>query len=216
MTTDDAFHLAHFEALYAGNDDPWNVRGAWYERRKRALLLAGLGKPRYRSAFEPGCGNGELTAALAPRCERLLACDGAAGAVAAATRRLRDVPDCTVRVEQRVLPGAWPDGWAEGEPDHAGFDLVVISELAYYFDLCAVESMLGAARRSLAADGELVMCHYLPDFDDRTSRTDAIHRLAAGLPGLVRTLRHEDGDFLLEAWRAASPDGAASLKGAAP
>ena len=53
---------AHFEALYAADEDPWAVRAAWYERRKRAVLLACLGKERYRSAFEPGCGNGEMSA----------------------------------------------------------------------------------------------------------------------------------------------------------
>jgi SAM-dependent methyltransferase len=209
MTIEHSAHLAHFEALYDGSDDPWNVRGAWYEQRKRALLLACLGKPRYRSVFEPGCGNGELSAALARRCGRLLACDGAAGAVAAATRRLRDMrdeaPACDVRIEQRRLPDAWPDG--------DRFDLVVVSELAYYFDVASVERMLGAAQRALDDDGELVMCHYLPGFDDRVTATGTVHRIADTMPGLARTLHHEDGDFLLQAWRPARPGRAG---GAAP
>ena len=193
----------HFEALYAASDDPWQVRERWYERRKRALLLACLGKPRYRSAFEPGCGNGELTAALAPRCERLLACDGAASAIAAARRRLPgQAPG--LRIERRSLPAEWPAG--------ERFDLIVVSELGYYFDGAAQESMLALARANLGADGELVLCHWLHPFGDRVTSTAELHARAAALPGMVRTVRHEDPDFLLEAWRPAS---AAAGQGAA-
>ena len=182
----------HFEALYAASDDPWNVRERWYEQRKRALLLACLGKPRYRSAFEPGCGNGEMTAALAPRCDQLLACDGAASAVAAARRRLGESPART-RIEQRSLPSDWPAA--------ERFDLIVMSELGYYFDGAAIDAILAMAHANLDADGELVLCHWLHDFDDRLTSTAALHARAAALPGLVRTVHHQERDFLLEAWR---------------
>lgn len=182
----------HFEALYAASDDPWQVRERWYEQRKRALLLACLGKPRYRSAFEPGCGNGEMTAALAPRCDRLLACDGAASAVAAAHHRLGDNAAHT-RIEQRSLPSDWPAG--------ERFDLIVMSELGYYFDGAALDAILAMAHANLDEDGELVLCHWLHDFDDRVTPTAALHARAAALPGLVRTVRHQEPDFLLEAWR---------------
>lgn len=191
----------HFEALYAASDDPWQVRERWYEQRKRAIVLACLGQPRYRSAFEPGCGNGEMTAALAPRCERLLACDGSAGAVAAARRRATGAAG--LRIEQRSLPEQWPAG--------ERFDLVLISELGYYFDEAAVDTLLAMTRANLAEDGELVMCHWLHDFDDRAMPTAALHARAAALPGMVRTLRHRDRDFLLEAWQAApAANGAAA------
>ncbi len=34
---------------------------AGIERRKRALTLAVLTRPRYAAIFEPGCANGELS-----------------------------------------------------------------------------------------------------------------------------------------------------------
>ncbi|WP_306397612.1 methyltransferase domain-containing protein [Telluria beijingensis] len=187
----DADRLRHFEALYSASDDPWDVRGAWYEQRKRALVLASLARPRYRSAFEPGCGNGEMSAALALRCESLVACDGAASAVDAARRRLADARN--VRVEQRRLPHDWPRTET--------FDLVVVSELAYYFGLADVGALLAAAASCLAPGGELLMCHYLGDFDDRASATDAVHGAAHATPGLAPLLRHRDERFLLETWR---------------
>ena len=184
---------AHFESLYAADEDPWDVRTTWYERRKRAILLASLGQARYRSAFEPGCGNGEMSAALAARCERLLACDGAASAVAAARRRLHGTASQAVRIEQRSLPAQWPTD--------ERFDLVVISELAYYFDAAVLQDLLARTHAMLDPGGELVMCHYLRDFDDRVSATADAHALAGRLPGMVRTVRHLDQDFLLETWQ---------------
>ena len=200
--SDDPRRQGHFEALYAANDDPWRVREAWYERRKRAILLAALGKERYRSVFEPGCGNGDLSAALAQRCARLLASDGAPSAVAAAQRRLAGVEDCAVRVELRSLPSGWPRG--------ERFDLVVVSELAYYFDAAAWQHMLAQAAANLDEDGELVMCHYLHDFDDRAAATAAVHGAAQATPGLRRFLHHRERDFLLEGWRRAGADGEAA------
>lgn len=183
----------HFEALYAGDDDPWQVRVRWYERRKRNLLLACLDRPRYASVFEPGCGNGEMSAALAGRCDRLLACDGAASAVAAARRRLAALDhQGIVCVEQRRLPAKWPAGQA--------FDLIVISELAYYFDAAAIAALANAAAASLVDGGVLVLCHWRHDFIDRASTTDAAHAAFAGAPLLRRLLHHCEDDFLLESF----------------
>jgi len=185
--------LAHFETLYAQSDDPWDVRCAWYEQRKRAILLASLGKPCYRSAFEPGCGNGEMSVALAARCESLLACDGAASALDAARRRVPDAAARGIHFETRRLPADWP-------LDDT-FDLIVLSELLYYFDEDAIASMLARAAANLAPDGELVLCHYLHDFDDRITLTATVHAIADALPGLRRSLHHRDEAFVLDVWR---------------
>ena len=80
MSVDDRY----FDGLFAGNDDPWAFRQRWYEQRKRAMTLAALPRPHYRAIFEPGCANGELSAELASRCDRLLCCDTAAAAVSLA------------------------------------------------------------------------------------------------------------------------------------
>lgn len=183
----------HFEALYAADEDPWRVRAAWYEQRKSAIVLASLPKARYHSAFEPGCGNGEMSALLAARCDRLLACDGATSAVAAARRHLRGTAPPAVRIEERRFPGQWPSG--------ERFDLVVISELAYYFDVPTLRDLLMRTHAMLDDGGALAMCHYLHDFDDRVSSTADAHALAGQLPGMVRSVRHLDQDFLLEVWQ---------------
>ena len=96
----------YFDQLFAENDDPWAFRQRWYERRKRALTLAVLTRPRYAAIFEPGCANGELSFELAPRCDRLLCCDTAAAAVSLARSRLLGFPHA--EVQQSRLPEQWP------------------------------------------------------------------------------------------------------------
>ena len=51
----------YFARLYSESDDPWRISLGWYERRKRALLMASLPHERFSVVFEPGCSNGELT-----------------------------------------------------------------------------------------------------------------------------------------------------------
>jgi SAM-dependent methyltransferase len=183
----------HFEALYADSDDPWRVRDSWYEQRKRALLLAALDRPRYSNAFEPGCGNGEMSVALAARCDTLLACDGSASAVAAARRCTSGIAGCAIQIDQRRLPEQWPADQS--------FDLIVISELAYYFDTAGVAALAAAAHASLSEGGLLVLCHWRPDFADRASPTAQVHAAFAASPLLRRRVHHLDEAFLLESWQ---------------
>ncbi len=192
MTQPAASPLVHFEALYAASDDPWQVRASWYERRKRELLLASLDRDRYGKVFEPGCGNGEMSASLARRCDALLACDGAASAVAAAVKRVGQVAGCEIRIEQRSLPAGWPRG--------ENFDLIVISELAYYFDAADVNTMAEAVQSTLTDGGLVILCDSRHHFADRVTSTEDVHAAFDKLPQLRRRLRHLEDDFLLEAW----------------
>lgn len=183
----------YFEQLYQDRADPWRVRSSWYEQRKRAVLLAALRQESYRSAFEPGCGTGELTAALAPRCASVLACDIAPRAIALASARTAAWPH--VQVQALSLPAQWPAGTRDT------YDLIVVSELAYYLEAADLARFVRLCVASLAPAGELVVCHWRHDFHDRLHSTDTIHAAYDGQPTLARVGRHEDPDFLLQAWR---------------
>ncbi|WP_295999473.1 SAM-dependent methyltransferase [Rugamonas sp.] len=183
---------AHFQQLYRDDADPWQVRQRWYEQRKRALLLASLPQARYRNAYEPGCGNGALTAELAPRCERLLASDGAAEAVLLTRGQLAGARHVTVRQQQ--LPADWP-------PRGSGpFDLIVISELAYYLDGAALARLVDCCVADLAPGGTIVLCHWRRPFKDRVLAPARVHGGFDAQPALHRLLRHEEEDFLLDVW----------------
>lgn len=177
----------YFEAMYAADADPWGFDERWYERRKHALTVAALPRPRYRAAFEPGCSIGTLTELLAPRCERLLAVDVAERAVAAARARLAGAGHVDVR--RMAVPDRWPDG---------PFDLVVLSEVGYYQDGPGLDRLLERAVAGLEPGGDLVAVHWRHPVADYPLSGDAVHARLADRPGLTRTCRHVEADFLLE------------------
>ncbi|WP_409932426.1 SAM-dependent methyltransferase [Paraburkholderia sp. BCC1886] len=181
----------YIDELYKQSDDPWKLRDGWYESRKRSLTLALLPRPRYRNAFEPGCANGELTAGLAPRCEALLAADLHERAVLAARERLADQPH--VRVEQRTVPHEWPT-------DAGPFDLIVISEFAYYLDGTDLETLAARISASLTSDGTLLACHWRRPFAEALESADTAHALFDTRCGLTRLAHHDEADLLIDVW----------------
>lgn len=185
----------HFERLYRADPDPWRVASAWYERRKRALLLATLGRQHYRHAFEPGCGTGALTQCLAERCARVSAVDVAPAAAEHCRARFAGEGGDRVQVLVLDLPRQWP------ATPPGGFDLIVLSEVAYYLDDDALGLFLRHVDASLANDGEIVACHWRSAFDDRLQPTGALHAAIGALPGLVCKVHHEEDEFCLDAWR---------------
>ena len=187
----DADPRRHFDELFARSDDPWLFRERWYESRKRALTLACLPRARYASGYEPGCANGELSAALAERCNRLLISDGAAAAVALAQRRVAGLPQ--VRVVQAWVPDDWPD---------ERFDLVVISELAYYLDAQALTGLAARARASLESGGDIVACHWRHAIAGCRLDGDAVHEVLAETLRLPRVWSLADPDFRIDIWSA--------------
>ena len=165
------------------------LRERWYERRKRALTLAMLPDERYARAYEPGCATGELSAALASRCDALLAADLNPDAVELARRRVARLGN--VQVEQRAIPDDWPDG---------RFDLLVVSELPTISTKASCRGFVGAspnrshrAGRSSRVTG-----------GNRSQRWphsgDFVHdELNATLP-FARLSHYRDEDMVLDVW----------------
>ncbi|WP_431262367.1 class I SAM-dependent DNA methyltransferase [Roseateles chitinivorans] len=195
-TASSATLADHFETLFSQDPDPWGYRTRWYERRKRAQLLASLPSERYANAFEPACANGELSAELAARCDRLLCTDVSAAAVAHARDRLAALTH--VAVQNTSIPAAWPDG---------RFDLIVLSEIGYYLDDRALRDTIERAAASLTDGGTLIASHWRHPEGDYLRSGDEVHRLMATAFqehfAWSRLLRHEEEDFLVEVW---SPD----------
>jgi SAM-dependent methyltransferase len=188
-TTPVTLGAGYFDGMYQAAADPWGFEDRWYERRKYAISLALLPAERYRAACEPGCSIGVLTRLLAPRCGTLLSCDLAAAAVTAAAERTRDMPQ--VRVEQREIPAQWPPG---------RFDLIVLSEILYYFGDRDLEQVLKHAAASLEPDGTLLAVHWRHPVAEYPRTGDDVHRALAAHPGLGRLAVHAEPDFLAEVY----------------
>ena len=178
-----------FDRMFQGDTDPWRFKTRWYESRKRALTLACLPSARYAYGFEPGCANGELSAALAERCDRLLCSDGSLLAVHAARERLEGMSH--VEVRQLWLPGEWPE---------LAFDLIVISELAYYLNAAQLDAMAASAMRSLSANGTLLACHWRHPIQGCELRGDEVHARLTRSLSMPHLSSHVESDFRLDVW----------------
>jgi SAM-dependent methyltransferase len=185
----------YFRARYADSPDPYGLADRWYEARKYAVTAALLPRPRYGTAFEPGCSIGVLTLRLAARCDRLLACDAVPDAVASARARTAGLPG--VQVQQRVIPDGWPP---------QSFDLIVFSELLYYFDDADLEQVLSLAASSLRADGQLLAVHWRHPAPDHPRSGDEVHQVLAARPELAGLARYRDPDFTAEVYARADGD----------
>jgi SAM-dependent methyltransferase len=178
-----------FEQLYRADQDPWSFGTSWYEQRRYDVTVACLPAARYRSAFEPGCAIGELTRRLAARCDSVTALDAAPTAVALARERCRGLPNVEIGVGE--LPDDWPAG---------GFDLVMLSELGYYFELDALADLRDRAIGSLEAAGTLMAVHWRGASDVHVLSGDAVHRCLAEGQGLQHLAHYQEDDFLLDVW----------------
>ncbi|NUU04213.1 SAM-dependent methyltransferase [Herbaspirillum robiniae] len=183
----------HFRSLYATSADPWHTADSWYEQRKLSILLAVLPKSRFSSVYEPGCGNGALTLALAGRCERLLASDFCDEAVRLTKERVS--AHYHVQISRESLPEQWPSG---GEP---AFELIVLSELCYYLDHEQLRLTVSLSVGSLLPLGHLLACHWKRPFDDRQKDTAAIHTSFAAHAELRACAHYEDEEFRLDLWQ---------------
>lgn len=178
-----------FDALFRDSDDPWRFRTRWYEARKRALTLACLPAARYAHGFEPGCANGELSAALAPRCDRLLVSDVSQRAVDLAQTRVAAFAH--VQVVQAQLPRDWPVDT---------FDLIVISELGYFVDAHRLDVLADRTRATLRVGGTVLACHWRRPIEGCALDGDAVHARLSQRLGLNVLTELKEADFVLHVW----------------
>jgi predicted TPR repeat methyltransferase len=171
----------YFEGLYAESGDPWGFETSEYEQNKYATTLAVLGERNFRRALEAGASIGVFTGMLADRCDELLAVDVSERAVAAARRRLSGRRH--VRVERRTLPEEMPDG---------PFDLIVASEVLYYFPREEMLAVLQAFERELARGGALLAVHWRRETRTYPLQGDEVHELVA------QNTRLEIGETIIE------------------
>ena len=157
---------AAFEAKYRRTGDPWDFAGSRYERDRYELTLRSLMRTRYRRAFEPACSIGVLTAALAERCDEVLAIDIAPSAVVMARERCAIFPRVTISCADLAAQ------CAEGP-----FDLIVFSELGYYFEEAQLTRIADSLSATLEAGGELIGVHWLGTSEDHLLHGDQVHAI---------------------------------------
>ncbi|MGW4248483.1 class I SAM-dependent DNA methyltransferase [Nocardia sp. NPDC004722] len=188
----------YFEDLYAADPDPWKFATRWYEHRKRALTMAALPHPRYRAAFEPGCGPGFLTQELAARCDRVLATDVVDQPLRTARARLRGLAvGDNVEFRRWALGDEWP---AER------FDLIVLSEVGYYLFPADLQTAIDESVDHLDTGAALVCVHWRHPVSDYPLTGDQVHTLIGAHPRLTSAVHYTDKDFVLDIYGRAGDD----------
>ncbi len=177
----------YFEDLYAADEDPWRFTTSAYERDKYDHTMAALEGRRFARGLEFGCSIGVLTERLAGVCEELVAVDVSERAVASARERLagRD----GVEVERRSLPEETPDG---------PFDLIVCSEVLYYFDAELLSVVLNELGARLVAGGSLLAVHWRPQTRTYPLQGDEAHELLRLRPGFELGFSEHTEHYLLD------------------
>ena len=164
---------AHFDLLFSAEEDPWNYRSSWPERRRLDLLVAMLPQEHYDSIFEPACANGSLTARLAARSARVVAWDSSLNALAHAQRHV--APYSHVELANKSVPEKWP-----GTP----FDLVVLSDFLYYLPEENIIDVANLSAQTIVPGGSIVACHWRwVAHDFRVAGGDAVHAMLTDVIG---------------------------------
>jgi len=162
-----------FESLYRADPDPWNFAGDPYERERFAATLEAVGPGPFRRVLEPGCSTGEITCLLAGRSEAVVAMDIAPSAVARARTRCQGLVH--VEIRHTGLPAA-----IEGT-----FDLVVFSEIGYYFQAGPLADVVDALVERLDIGGRFVSVHWTGTSADHVLTGEEVQRIVAARPGLA-------------------------------
>ncbi len=181
-----------FEARYVAEEDPWAFATSQYEDARYRAIIGELGAGRFANAYEPACSVGVLTERLAERCDRLLGVDVSTTAVGRASARCAEHEGVKVRV------GSITD------PPPPDLDLVVMSEVGYYFAVAELDRIIDSLAEALRPGALLVACHWRGHSDHHRLHGTEVHaRLENQLDERLqhRTHRVEPG-YLLDSWVA--------------
>lgn len=182
----------YFDALYAINPDPWGFEIRAYEQEKYTATLSALPKKRFASCLEVGCSIGVLTERLGSRCDKVLGIDIAEAALEQARLRCRGVP--TIYFDRSELPIRAPDG---------PFDLIVLSEVLYYFDEVEINAIARQISKQTSSDTIFVLVHWLgPTPDYPLTGETATAAFEAAMPTLRAVYRRRTPQYRIDVFDA--------------
>jgi predicted TPR repeat methyltransferase len=182
-----------FERKYRADADPWDFATSPYEQQRYETILRAIDHRRYRRALEPGCSVGVLTSRLASFCDEVEAFDIAPSAAAAAREQCRGLTNvhlsCAGLSEDRI----------DGQ-----FDLIVLSEIGYYFEVAELRRIASILASRLLPSGVIVAAHWLGTSSDHVLTGDAVHdelRSIFEQAGVVLELAERYSAFRMDRWK---------------
>lgn len=178
-----------FEQIYRKKPDPWSFASSEYELGRYRTIISALNTKRHARAFEPGCSIGILTALLSSICDSVEAIDVSP----TAAERAREY--CKNQANVNIACGALPKDIPNGS-----FDLIVFSEIGYYFDRGQLEKLGYALVSKLTPVGILLATHWLGESSDHVMSGAEVHEVLASLQGLTHSYGERHAEFRLDRW----------------
>ncbi len=172
--------------------DPWEFGSTPNEVARHEHLAALLDGEPSEFALEIGCSTGHLTRRLAGHTSMLLAVDTSSAAIDVARRTCNGVTGLELRVAHV------PDELTERDRD---VDLVVLSEVGYYFDEAGLAALLDDIARRSVRGARLLGAHWTGTSPDHVLDAATTHRLIDAHPGWERERSAPFGDHLVDLWR---------------
>jgi len=197
MRHNQSLDAAYFDGVYKESTDPWGFAESPYEDAKYAHTIEALGSERARSALEVGCSIGVLTRRLARLSDLITATDVARAPLEAARHRCQDLTHVTFR-----QVGAAADSFA------GRFDLIVLSEVLYYWDDSDLARVAAAMDRALLPGGRVLLVHWLGETNYPKSGDEAVDGLWALLPRMDMEKQERREKYRLDLWRRPKSEGA--------
>ncbi len=179
-----------FEARYSENHDPWDFATSAYELGRYQTTLSALSRMRYGTVYEPGCSIGVLTCALARMAAHVIAVDFAPSAVRQARSRCAGLSNVEVHCASV----------ATYEPKPS-LDLIVFSELGYYFDRAELARIGHALSQKLKPRAEFLAVHWLGASPDHVLHGNEVHQTLRRTLPLVWTKGERYPLFRIDCWR---------------
>ena len=169
----------YFDEVYREKEDPWNLATSNYERDKYRTTLAALPRESYGYALEIGCSIGVLTEALVSKCLKILAIDVADAPILQARERLANYPQ--IELKKMSVPAAFPN---------ENFDLVVMSEVGYFFSIPDLSDLSDKIYDHLNNQGQLILVHWTHFVPDFPLTGDQVHEFFMEQSGSEKRFKH--------------------------
>ncbi len=180
---------AFFEAKYQQAADPWNFAGSSYELSRYARIMASLQPRRFQRAFEAGCSIGVLTQQLAGICGQVDAVDVSLTAVRRARERCRHLSNVDIKT-----------GSVRTDVPVRLYDLIVMSEIGYYFDRDDLLDLGADLTMRLVPGGILLGAHWLGHSDDHVLGGDEVHEILTSLANVDVTFSERHMSYRIQHW----------------
>jgi len=185
MTQKESIGKPYFDAMYAASQDPWNFTASAYEQEKYQHTIKALAGKQFKQGIEIGCSIGILTELLSRHCEVIMGVDISEQPIAIAKERLKNREGISFDVLQ--IPQQYPD---------QKYDLIVVSEVAYYMskeDLTLTKELISD---SLVAGGTLCLVHWRPQIEGCVFDGDEVNEYFLNDPAF-----HQTYQFINEQYR---------------